>query len=247
MPPEVAAITDPAPANPANPAPVVDPNAAVPPAKPSRPDGLPDAYWNDETGVAFDKLVPDFTALSDLKARQDERAAAIPEKPEDYELALPEGFELPQGMEFKIDDKDPLAAEVRAWAKAQGLTKDEFKGVLALEAKRQIAEHTQLSELAAAERVKLGSQAGARLDALTAWAKATIGQEHADALLPMMFTSKQVEAFEKIMAAAKAAGPKLTTVREGDAPPEMTEDAWNAMSPTQKIEWGRAHPARKTS
>lgn len=247
--------------NPATPAPAPSdpapaPAVAVPDAKPVRPEGLGEAfdgYWNDETGVDYAKLSEDFSALRQMQADAESRAAQVPDAAhlDEYEVAMPEGFalpdglELPEGMTFEALADHPLVPLARDFAQKHGLTKDGFKDLVALQAVGQVMEHKQLAEASAAERVKLGSKATERTNAVVNFYTAKYGAEAVNKnLLPMMFTAGQVELFEKVMADLKASGPKPNGAgREADSKPALTEDQWNAMSHTQRIEYGRKNTA----
>lgn len=250
------AITDPNPA----PAPAVDPApspapAAVsdPLAKPVRPEwfGKPfDGYWADDKGVDHEKLTTDFEALTALKAAADERAKGVPEKIEDYEVALPEGFEVPQGITLSFDKmaEDPVVKavlpEIRQFAKDNNLTKDQFKGLVALKAKFDLAEHGEMKRLAGEQKAALGTKAEARVGAVVTWLQGKLGNEHANVLMPMMFTAKQIEAFEKVIAVAGGgSSPPGGGGRETRQPAGISEDDWAKMSPTQRIDYGRKKAA----
>lgn len=231
---EAPALTDtpasPPPETATPPAPAGD--GSVPPAnKPAKPDGLPEslsAFWNDDTGFDYTRLGETAASYATLKADADARAAQVPENIADYEIALPEGFDVPEGMSFEALADHPLGNELREFAKSANLTRDQFKGIVALDAKRQIAERQQLVEASKNELGKLGTKGQQRIDAVVAWTKATAGDDKAGALLPMMFTAKQIEAFEALMTAAKAAGPTTPPPANPNPPeaPKPMEQRW---------------------
>lgn len=205
-----------------------------------------DAYWVADKGLDYPKLTGDFDALRAVKAEQDSRLARVPDKIEDYEVALPADFKMPDGMKFEIDPKSPLLGPAREFAKAHNLSKDEFKSLVALQAKAMIAENEALQVAAKAEREKLGSKAQERLTAITQFLQAKLGNESANVLLPGIFTARQVEAYEKLMDLAKGGGPKFNGAgRESDTKPAMTHEEFSALSPTQQIEVGRKLDAAK--
>lgn len=241
----------------AEPAPKLDatPSADKPvvegqPEKPARPEwlGKPfDSYWSDDKGIDAAKLTTDFETLTAAQTAAAERAKAVPEKIEDYEVALPEGFELPEGMDpksitFKADDpilKEVLPA-IRQFAKDNNLTKEQFKGLVGLKTKLDLAEMGALKAAAGKQRELLGTKADARVNALTTFLQAKLGNDHANALLPMMFTAKQIEAFEKLQLLASGTGAKPNGGgREINQPEGMSNDDWDKLSPTQKISRGR--------
>lgn len=245
-------MPDPAP-NP-NPAPDPAASASDPPDGGSsnqntlvRPENLADDYWDGEKGVVLDKLLGDFNGLKTFKAEADSRAARVPEKPEDYEVALPEGFKLPDGFKFEVDPKDPVLAPAREFAKKVGLTPEEFKEMTGLQAQQKIAEHEALRARAAKELEALGTKGPQRVQALTSWLQATFGNEDARELMPMLFTSKQVQVFEKWMDMAKGNGaPKFNgSGRDASAKQEISDEDWDKLSPTARLVRNRGLAAGK--
>jgi hypothetical protein len=255
MPPDPPApITDPTP-TPA--APVVDPAPAPAPSpalvesdpakKPERPAwlGKPfDAYWSDDKGVDSEKLTADVEAAFAAKAEADERAKAVPEKLEDYKVELPEGMTLPAGMKMEILENHPALPKAREFAKKHGLSKDGFKELVALQGEAEIAEYNQLKAKADEQKALLGENANARVQALVTKATAKLGPELAKAILPMMFTAKQVEAMEKLV--AEPASPSLNNNgREREVPPTISRDDFAKLPGSKQIEVGREIDAKR--
>lgn len=215
--------------------------------KPSRPEwlGKPfDGYWSDDKGVDSAKLTSDFEALTALKADADARAKAVPQNLEDYKVELPAEFKLPDGLKADVLKDSPLLQPAREFAKKHGLSTDAFKEMVALQAQGEIANFNALKVAAEKQKTLLGENANARVQALTTKLTSTLGPELANAILPMMFTAKQVEAVEKLLAGAAA--PKFNSNgRSLDERPKMTPAEWDALSPTQKIARGRELDAQR--
>jgi hypothetical protein len=255
MPPEAPApITEPTKTPPAVPA--GDPPPAVrpaegsdPPAKPSRPEwlGKPfDGYWSDDKGVDAAKLTADFETLTTLRADAEARAKAVPQNLEDYKPEVPEGFKLPEGMKLEALKDSPLLQPAREFAKKHGLSTDAFKEMVALQAKGEVETFQHLAKRAGEERTLLGENANARVMAVTTKLNAKLGAELANTILPMMFTAKQVEAMEKLV--AEPASPRLTTNgRENNPPPTITPEKWDQLSPADKIAMGRELDAKRAA
>lgn len=231
-------------------------DGAAPPEKPVRPEWLGksfDGYWSDDKGFDGAKFDTEFTALNTLKAEAEKRAAGVPEKPEDYEVALPADFALPEGVDpksvtFNADDPiiKELLPDIRATAKALGLDKDGFKQLVGLKMRLDLAETAMMRKAAVEQKTLLGTKAEARVTALTTFLTSKLGAEHANVLLPMMFTAKQIEAFEKLQLLASGSGAKPNGGgRETHQPEGMTESQWDALSPTQKIAKGRELDAQR--
>jgi hypothetical protein len=183
------------------------------PAAPVRPEGLPDDLWDDAAGVKTDALLAKY---SEAAAAEAARAADVPADVNGYELALPEGLDLPQGAEIGIDDKDPFLAEARAAAHELGLTKSQWTRFVALEAQQRAAAYKAKVDTFAAEKIKLGSNADARIEAV----RNKLAASGAGALAESLFTAASVEAVEKLIAAAAA--PAVAA--GGQAAPPKTRD-----------------------
>lgn len=163
-------------------------------------DWVPEADWDAATGTIkpeFGQKVKDAFAF---KAEQEVRKASLPKTPDEYEVALPADFKLPQGLEkFEFNKDDPVLKHARDLALQRGLDKDGFKDFLGLYAANKIAEMTQINQARQAEIAKLGSAGPQRIDALRTWTTAKLGPDLAGAIDQMLVTAKQVEAFEKII------------------------------------------------
>jgi len=215
--------------------------------KPLRPDWLPESIWDADKGFKAD----DFNALVSLKAETDSRRASVPEKADKYAVKLPADFKLPEGFELKdgeklIDETDPRVAKAREWAHANGKTQAEFEGLLALGAEMDIAERGRLKEAVTEERNKLGGRAVERIKAVTTWLDAKLGAEDAASLHSMMFTAKQISAFERLMQLNRGDVPGRPGAGREAKPAEVSDEEWAKMTPIDRINYAREHsPAPK--
>ena len=217
--------------------------------KPERPDWLPEEFFDAEKGPQYDKLTGELTGLRAFKAERDSELATVPDDLSGYEAALPDGFELPEGFEFKLADDDPVLEPARAFAKKHALSPAAFKELVGLAAHREIAQHKELAELASKQMEALGSKAAARVDAVQGWLKAKVGEDAAGQLNAMMFTAGQVQAFEKLIGATKSGVAGVTGAgREGvKSQPPMSQEEWDKLSPTDKIQRTRDLNAKKAA
>jgi hypothetical protein len=223
--------------------------------KPAKPDGFPETltpYWNDDKGADYAKLGEDVAALTAFKAEQDARAALVPDKPEDYELALPAS--LKSADRFTPDETDPILPLARDFAKRKGFTQDDFKEMVGLSVQPKLAEDALMAERSKAENQLLGTKAIERRTAISTWTAAPPPEEPAAAKLHAaaksfvkngVYLAEQVIALETLMELAKGGGPKLSAGgREASQPQQISEEEWAKMSPTQKIEYGHSHPVQ---
>ncbi|TBY41594.1 hypothetical protein [Rhizobium leguminosarum] len=176
--------------------------------KPVRPDYLPESLWDPEKGFKADY----FNDLAATKAEREALLASVPEKPDGYKLSLPQDFQLPEGFEVPegesiVDENDPRVAAAREFAHSAQLTQEQFEGLIAIGVQADIAEKSSISEALTKQREELGAKATERVNAVTTWLGAKIGGELAGALAPMLYTAKQVQAFEKLMLLNRGAVP----------------------------------------
>jgi hypothetical protein len=168
-----------------------------------RPDYVPEAFWDGEKGAP--KVEDAFRKLGELSALEKahlDRKAAIPQKADEYEIAMPEGFKLPDG--FEIDPENPAWASAREHALKAGWTKDEFKANAALYVQTQVAERQRLAKMEAEGLAKrdaaLGPNAAQRVDALGVFFKtlANGDEKVAYQLSQTLFTPAIVSVWEKV-------------------------------------------------
>lgn len=217
-------------------------------SKPARPEGLGDSYWNDETGVDFGKLLGEHQSLTEFKAETEKRLGAVPENLADYKPELPKDFKLPEGMKFEAMPEDaPVLKAAREWAKAAGLSPEQFKGLVGLQTQLAIADAQELQAAADMEKAKLGEKGPGRLDHVVTFLQTKLGNEAANEIIPMIFTAKQLAAYERLIDLAKGGSPKFNgngRDLEG-GPEEISDEEYDRMSPTAKIDYARERTAAK--
>lgn len=208
-----------------------------------RPEGIPDSFWDETAGVKIPEMVSRMTELEALKAEIDGKKAAVPESADKYEPKLPEGFELPEGVEFKIDPDDPLLSVARQVAHQAGLDQSGFESMIGLYAQQQLAEKQALDGARTRQMEALGSQAQARVDAAKTFVTAAAGPDAMQYFEHILQLKGGVEAFEKIMRRASSGGlPSVTNGgREGGGSSPI--DGWDSMSPAQKFNAARQRNA----
>lgn len=233
-----AAVSDPAAPAETTPAPDAadatgQPVAAEPPV---RPDYIPEAFWDAEAGFKTD----DFNALLAFKAEFDANRAQVPAKPEDYKVALPREFQLPEGLvvpegESLIDENDPRIAAARDYAHERGMSQSDFEEMVALGVRMDLNERDRLQEAVAAQKQLLGTNADARIGAVKTWIAAKLGGELGESLTAMMFTARQIQAFEALMRLNRGAVPGNPGVgRDGNGAPGQI-DGYENMTFRQRM------------
>jgi hypothetical protein len=184
---------------------------AGPPASAQKPGFLPDAFWNAEAGaIKLDDFGKHYTELAEFHRRENERRAALPQKPEDYKFELPADFKLPEPFrreDFRLDEKDPRIPLVRAFAKKHGLSQEAVNELFAIDAQQKIDSYNAAVQFRAAQLKALGDNAQARIEAVSQWltglkTRGTLSAEEVDPLLAdlkAMHPAPVVSLLEKLM------------------------------------------------
>lgn len=207
--------------NPAPPAaPPAGPGSGSPPVLSSPPEGLPAQFWDQQTGqVNLPEFVKSYGEVSAFKTQHDQRIAALPKDPKDYkiELKLPDGVKVPDGAEFKIDDKDPRLPAVRAFAHKHQLSQDTVNELISLHAQMEIEAYAAGEAELQAEMKKLGSNGPARTQAAETFLKANLGKDEYEALRPVIGNAVAFAAVEKLI--ARATSQSVPANLNGGTPP----------------------------
>jgi hypothetical protein len=143
-----------------------------------RPDYIEEKFWNkDDNNVNVEAMAKSYKDLQTAYLKKTdtlkeeaaadfakERTANRPETSGHYEVRIPEDV-LPEGVEFKMVENDPLLAEFRTLAFDNGLTQDQFDGIIGKYALSELAKMpNQASELKA-----LGERGLERTERVNAW------------------------------------------------------------------------------
>jgi hypothetical protein len=162
------------------------------------------------------------------EAGQVGEGAAPPESPDGYELKVPEGVELPDGVTFQFDENDPAAKIGRDVAHRMGLDQKGFEEQLLkpfVEARMQ--EHSQEVERQAAELEKLGENVGERIDSVANWLDQNLNEDQAQALRGAANTAAGVQALETLIRKANGQTSRVSTqglaegIKANSAPQEQ--------------------------
>jgi hypothetical protein len=209
------------------PAPTPAPEAVAP----APPQGL-EKYW-DAQGAKLntDALAKDYGELSSFKKAQDDLRATLPKTPDDYkfEFKAPQDFKVPDGVQFKVDPKDPRIPLVREVAAKHALPQSVIDDLVVADAKLKIAEHQQNLEIVAAERAKLGEKGQARMDAV----KSFLGDDF-EHLSLALDSADAFQALERLIARASSSSIPGAGGggHEPPKPPQQITDRWY---PSQKV------------
>lgn len=154
-------------------------------------------------------------------AAEDSRKLSRPQKPEEYKFGLSPSFKPPQGLEFKLNENDPLVGQYRNFALKTGLDQAQFTEGLDLIAAVKVGERAEFEAAASAELQKLGPAGKPRIDAIANWWTAMAGDKAKSIInvLRMAPLAETVEAMETVMQkySSQGAASFSATGRDHDA------------------------------
>lgn len=196
------------------------PPVVTPPVAPSvpavtRPEWLPESHWDTTANTIKPEFGTHYNEVATFHKTETEKAQALAaRKPEDikFEIVLPETVKVPDGMQLKIDDKDPRVPVLRDLAVKHGLSQDVITSLVALDAQMQIEGHAAEQSRIAAEDQKLGANAKDRKAAAGNWLKGMkdrgeLTAEEYEASRAYATDASTVTFLEKLMAKASGAVP----------------------------------------
>jgi len=208
-----------------------------------RPDWVPESYWdatkNEAKGADFRRA---FDELSAFKAADESRRLSLPQKPEDYKIALPQDFKPPEGVEMKFNEADPALKSAREAAKEMGLTQDQFSKLLGVYAGNRVTELQQFKAAKEGEIAKLGTTGPARIDAVLTWAKAFFGEGEAKEFANELWTAGAVQRWEKIIQRVSSQhGSNFSQAHRNVDEPQgkVSEEQFQKMTSAERLDYTR--------
>jgi hypothetical protein len=133
-------------------------------------------------------------------AAEQSRRLALPQSAADVKLELPKDFQLPQGMEFKLDPSKPEYGKLQAAAVKHGLSPEAISDIVAIHAETVVGSETTISAAHQAEIAKLGANGPARVTALETFFTGLVGSDGAKQIKNMAVTASLVQALEGVAA-----------------------------------------------
>lgn len=223
----------PSPAPSPAPAPSPEPSPSPAPATATRPEWLPENFWDPKANALnTDEFGKHYVETAANAAKFAERVAAVPKDEAGYkvEIKLPPEVKIPEGVTFD-PSKDPRLPTLLKTAREIGLSNDDVNKLVALDAQFAIANHAAEQARIGEETKKLGDKANDRIAAVTNWAKGLKekGDLTADEFAEIRMTATTaagVTALEKLMAKASGGIPGHVPNRDPPPPPQPITDRW---------------------
>lgn len=240
--PPVAAPVAASPPTPTSPA-TIAPIAAD---KPARPEWVPEKFYDaDKNEVKGADLRAHLDELATFKAAEDSRKLTLPASPEAYQLALPETFKAPDGIEVKLDPNDPMLKSAQQMAHAKGWSQSDFSDALGVVATMKANEAAAYETAKTANLAALGTKGPGRIDAVTRWLDANFGEAQVKPILATLATTAHVEVFEKIISKLTSQGSANFTQSHRVADDgKVSDEAWSKMSYSEKKAYAEKRTGR---
>jgi hypothetical protein len=184
------------------------------------------------------------------KGEAELRKASLPASAADYKADLPANFEMPAGVEFKINESDPLLIDARAWAHAKGFDQATFSEMVGIYASSKAKETAELNAAHAAEVAKMGANGTQRVTALEIWLRGVVGDKLAGPMRSMMVTADIVKGLETLQSKFSSQGVATFSQahRTPQEPAGRASDAeYATMSQAQRLDYARSFDQRQFS
>jgi hypothetical protein len=183
-----------------------------------------------------------YDELAAFKASQDVRRSTLPPSPNDYKAELPADFKIPDGIKYEFNGSDPLLAQAQAVAHEAGLSQEQFSKLLALYAGGQVSSQQQIQTARNAEIQKLGATGPSRIDALTTFFRAYLGEADGNAVMARAFTAADVQRLEKLVGKITSQGGAPFRGNGREPPSEsgrLSAEQIAKLTPAQRLDYSR--------
>jgi hypothetical protein len=184
----------------------------------------------------------DYNRLAAFEAADTVRRSTLPPSPNDYKAELPADFKVPDGVTFQFNAADPLLAQAQSVAHKAGLTQEQFSQLLGIYAGGQVSSQQQIQTARNAEVQKLGATGPARIDALTTFFRAYLGEADGNAVMARAFTAADVQRLEKLVGKITSQGGAAFR-GNGREPPQpagrLSREQIDRLTPAQRLDYAR--------
>jgi hypothetical protein len=147
----------------------------------------------------FEVSEGELATMMDRQAQDDLRKATVPPTPDAYKLEISPDAKLPGDVKFQFDGNDPGLIAAKNWAHSRGLDQSAFSEMLTLYASHVAQQESFLAERSRAEIAKAGVNAPQRMDAVTRWITAEVGEADAKPIRATIVTDAHLRFYEKLM------------------------------------------------
>jgi hypothetical protein len=170
----------------------------------------------------------------------------LPTKPDDYKTEFSPDFKIPDGIKYEFNANDPLLAQARSvmhdidQGKISG--QQAFSKLLELYAGGQVSTQQQIQTARNAEIQKLGAAGPARIDALTTFFRAYLGEAAGNRRMQRIWNAQDVQDAEMEVSKITSQGgaPFRGNGREPPQPAGLVSDEqYKRMSAAERLDYNR--------
>lgn len=214
------------------------PSTPTAPSPATRPDWLPEAFFDATAGPKWDDFGKHFSEVVTRDAAEQVRRLALPQKAEDYQVGTTPAFNPPEGVDFKLNDGDPLWPQARSWAHKWGLPQEAFAEGIDLIAGSKVGDAATTKAAHDAEIAKLGTNGPARVTALGTFFDGMGAGE----MKAMLVTAGIVQAAEKFAAKFISQGAASFSQAHrvpGEGGGKVSDEEFARMGPAARLDYAR--------
>ena len=204
-----------------------------------RPDWLPEKFKTaEDMAKSYGELERGFyQRKEDLREQvideiNQQAMSEAPASPADYDVNL----QAPDGMEYTVDDTDPLLGWFKGKAHEYGLSQDEFDGLINEYAQADLQRGPDWN----VESETLGEYAEDRLNRVDGWARGSLSQEGYEVFANIPASSGMVQLFEELM--ELNGQPQFNMISETEFQETLSLDELRAMQNDPKY-WKEKDPS----
>lgn len=209
---------------------------------------MSESHWDTEKGAFKPEYEAYVKERDTFYATEQSRRLNLPKDPDGYKLEVRKDFALPQGVEFKLDELNPLLPQARQLmhdidtGKVSG--QEAFSRIIELHAAGEIGRIQNMQTAVDGEIKKLGATGTGRVTAVQNFLAAQLGEPMAKHMATMLVTAQHIEGFEKLMTAFRTQGSGTFTNqhREENQPGRKTDAEIAAMSFSERVAYAQQFP-----
>ena len=187
-----------------------------------------------------------YDRLAAFEAGDKVRRSTLPPSPNDYKAEFTSDFKVPDGIKYEFNANDPLLHQARTimhdidQGKLSG--QQAFSKLLELYAGGQVASQQQIQTARNAEVQKLGATGPTRIDALTTFFRAYLGDAAGNRRMQRIFTAQDVmDAETEVSKITSQGGAGFRG--NGRTPPEvpgrLSDEQIKRLTPAERLNYSR--------
>ena len=187
-----------------------------------------------------------YDRLAAFEAGDKVRRSTLPPSPNDYKAEFTSDFKVPDGIKYEFNANDPLLHQARTimhdidQGKLSG--QQAFSKLLELYAGGQVASQQQIQTARNAEVQKLGATGPTRIDALTTFFRAYLGDAAGNRRMQRIFTAQDVmDAETEVSKITSQGGAGFRG--NGRTPPEvpgrLSDEQIKRLTPAERLDYSR--------